>query len=59
MEIRWVVIVESQLAGRSQKGGIVCKILYMNKFDSLMIILVKYEEQQGITLTMVAMIDKE
>ena len=38
---------------RAPKGGIICNISLMTKFDALMIILIKYEDQQGSLLTMV------
>ena len=51
-------IVSSQGEGRPPKVGILCKTLFMTKFDALMIILVNYEDQQGSTLTMVGMRDE-
>ena len=59
MTVHEDVIVLSQGAGRSPKGVIICKILFMTTFDELMIIFVKYEDQQRSTLTMVGMRDKE
>ena len=59
MAIHDDVIVSSQGAGISQKGGIVFKILSMTVFYLLMIILVKYEDQQGRILTMVVIRDKQ
>ena len=59
MAIHEDVVVSSQGIVRDPKGGIIFKRLFMDTFDALMIILVKYEDQQVSAFTMVGMRDKE
>ena len=59
MAIHEDVIGSYEGSGRSPTWGILCKMLFMTIFDTLVIILVKNDDQQGRTLTIVGMIDKE
>ena len=59
MKIREYVIVSAQGKGTAPKKGILRKILFMTTFESMIIILIKYEETQGRIFIIYGMRDKE